>query len=356
MQTTVAYPKSTARFRDNDASLEVPPVPTPPPMKDPRLSSPSRARSGRTSRFSTAQAPLGQRLDLWEEYNEQALFGLRCSTLSERSLLATQTNLELPRIRLTHISGNDHVIERAPENIRRNPVDAVMLCLLLEGKAFFYHDAGCETLAAGEAVVYDANRPFMYGFSTDMRQVIVEVPREVLRERSVREEYFKPRVLRLTGSPAATHARTTANAVLGAFRNQEPDTGSLEQDVLEMFSIITGEPGASPSLAYLASARDYIRVHLGSPDLSLARVARAVGISERHLGRVFTDAGTSPAKYVLETRLKRAQELLANPAHGAAPIAEVAGAVGFVSAAHFSRAFRQHFGCSPRDARGPLTD
>lgn len=330
-------------------------MPMPSPKKDSGLSGASRLDSGRTSRFSTAQAPLGARLDLWEEYNELALFGLRCSTLSERSLLATQTNLELPRIRLTHISGNDHVIERAPENIRRNPVDAVMLCLLLEGKAFFYHDAGCETLVAGEAVVYDANRPFMYGFSTDMRQVIVEVPRDVLRERSVREDYFRPRVLRISGSPAATHAKTTANAALAAFRDPIADTDELEQSVLEMFSIITGEPGASPSLAYLAAARDYIRAHLGRPDLSLARVARAVGISERHLTRVFAEAGTSPAKYVLESRLARAQELLADPAHAATPIADVAASVGFVSAAHFSRAFRQHFGCSPRDARGALT-
>ncbi|MFF3038838.1 helix-turn-helix domain-containing protein [Arthrobacter sp. NPDC055585] len=311
----------------------------------------TQANAGRTSRFSTTQAPLGQRLDLWEEYNELALFGLRCSTLSERSLLATQTNLTLPQIRLTHISGNDHVIERAPENIRRNPVDAVMLCLLLEGNAFFYHDGGCETLTAGEAVVYDANRPFMYGFSTDMRQVIVEVPRELLRQRSVREEYFRPRVLRLAGSPGATHARTTANAVLGAFRDQEADTANLETDVLEMFSIITGEPGGSPSTAYLASARDFIRGQLGRPDLSLARVAQAVGISERHLIRVFAEAGTSPAKYVMETRLDRARELLTDPATMATPIAEVAAAVGFISAAHFSRAFRHHFGCTPRDAR-----
>lgn len=327
-------------------------MPIPFPLKSSGRPERAASQGHPTSRFSTAEAPLGQRLDLWEEYNEQALFGLRCSTLSERSLLATQTNLELPRIRLTHISGNDHVIERAPENIRRNPVDAVMLCLLLEGKAFFYHDAGCETLSAGEAVVYDANRPFMYGFSTEMRQVIVEVPRAILRELSAREEYFRPRVLRIAGTPTATHAGATARAVLGAFQGQASDTGQLEQSVLELFSLITGEPGASPSLAYLTAARDYIQAHLGQPDLSMNRVAGAIGISERHLTRVFTEAGTSPAKYVLENRLTRARDLLTDPAHAATSIAEVAASVGFVSAAHFSRTFRRHFDCTPRDMRG----
>lgn len=322
----------------------------PAPLGSPAPAARTAADAPRTSSFSTTRAPLQQRLGLWEEYNEQALFGLRASTLSARGLLATQTNLELSRLRLTHIEGNDHVIERTPANIRTNPVDAVMLCLLLEGNAFFYHEAGCDTLTAGEAVLYDANRPFMYGFSTDMRQVIVEVPRTALREIGAPEDFFRPRVLRISGSPAATHARTAARSALRAFEHAA-DASALEDTVLEMFSIITGRPGSTPALAYLATAKEFITANLGHQDLSTARVARAVGISERHLTRVFSEAGTSPARFVLEARLARAHSLLASPQQAGTTVAEIAASVGFVSAAHFSRAFRQHFDCTPRDVR-----
>ncbi|WP_172627392.1 AraC family transcriptional regulator [Zafaria cholistanensis] len=301
--------------------------------------------------FSTTAAPVQSRLALWEEYNELALFGLRCSTLSERSLVATQSNLELPRLRLTHIQGNDHVIERAPQNIRRNPVDAVMLCLLLEGNAFFYHEAGCETLSAGEAVVYDPNRPFMYGFSTDMRQVIVEVPRTVLREDGARDEYLRPRVLRIAGSPTAAHARTAASAAIRAFKLGQEGAAALEESVLGLFNVITGKAMDPPSQAYLATAREFIDARLGQPDLSAARIARAVGISERHLARIFAAQDTTPARFVHDARLARARELLAAPGFAHTRIGEVSVAVGFVSTAHFSRAFRRRYGCTPTEFR-----
>lgn len=120
--------------------------------------------------FSTTRVRPDERLARWEEYNERELFGLRCSTLSGHGLLATQTNLDLERLRFTEIVGNDHVIERTPSNIARKPVDSIMVALLLEGDAFFYHSDGCETLTAGDAVVYDTERPFMYGFSSAMRR------------------------------------------------------------------------------------------------------------------------------------------------------------------------------------------
>ncbi|MGB9033594.1 MAG: helix-turn-helix domain-containing protein [Paeniglutamicibacter sp.] len=311
------------------------------------------APAASTTSFSTRHAPMSNRLDLWEEYNEVALFGLRCSTLSERSLVATQTNLELPKLRLTHISGNDHVIERSPANIRTNPVDSVMLCLLLEGSAFLYHGAGCDTLRAGEAVLYDANRPFMYGFSTDMRQLIIEVPRRFLPESGAGNDFFAPRVLRIADSPAAEHAKAAARSALGLFADAT-QADAVQDTVLDMFGIITGHSQGAPVRAYLATARAHIDAHLAQSDLSSARLARAVGISERHLTRVFAEAGTTPARYVLATRLERAREHLSDGRFRGSTIAEVGASVGFVSAAHFSRAFRQHFGYSPTELRGEL--
>lgn len=303
-------------------------------------------------RFSTAHVPAAQRLERWEEYNERELFGLRVSTLSQQGLLATQANLDLARLRFTEIAGNDHVIERTPRNIAANPVDSVMLCLLLEGDAFFYHSGGCETLTAGDAVLYDTDRPFMYGFSTSMRQVILEVPRTIFQGRDASERAFRPRVLRLTESAVASnHARSAARAVVRSIESPPGDIAVLEDSVLDLFGLITGLSASSGSTGYLLSAKDFVRSHLREPDLSTARIARAVGLSERHLARVFAEAELTVAKYVMDARLTRARDLLASPAAASTPIAELAASVGFVSSAHFARAFRQHFDCTPSEAR-----
>lgn len=301
------------------------------------------------SRFSTVGTPVGERTALWEEYNEAALFGLRCSTMSEQSLLATQINLELERVRLTHIAGNDHVIERTEQSIHANPVDAVMLCLLLEGEAFLYHGRGCDNLRAGDAVVYDANRPFMYGFTTTMRQVIIEVPRHLLPQESSTPDPYRPQVLRLSGNAPRAQAQMTARRVLGALSEDTARTTDTEDAILASFQVLTGST-ADPHAVTLSQARAYIQTRL-SEQLSVERVAREVGVSSRQLSRLFAEEGTSPSRAILQARLDLAVQLLQDPAAADLSIAQVGARVGMREPAHFSRTFKAELGMTPTECR-----
>lgn len=302
------------------------------------------------TRFSTMDVPVDERVNLWEEYNEEALFGLRASSLSERSVMATQVNLDMDRVRLTHIRGNDHVIERTQSSIRANPVDAVMLCLLLQGDAFLYHGDGCETLSAGDAVLYDANRPFMYGFATEMRQVIVEVPRALLDMGMVKGDAYRPRVLRLSGSAAQNQAELAARAVLSAFTHETPGDPRVEESILDAFHLLTGGQESLGPHAYLDLATAFIEARLAE-DLSVERVAREIGISARHLGRIFTEQETTPGRFIAERRLSRAAELLGDPRSSGWTVGQVGARVGLRQPAHFSRSFKAHFGVTPSEYR-----
>lgn len=296
---------------------------------------------------------MDERIDLWEEYNEENLFGLRCSTLSDRSIMATQTNVDLQRLRVTHIQGNEHVIERSASSIRTNPVDAVMLCLLLEGNAFLYHRGGCETLTAGDAVVYDANRPFMYGFSTNMRQIIVEVPRDVIDQHPPAGDPYAPQVLHLGDSPSSTHAHMAARSALRSLK-AGPETGAgTEESLLQMFHLLTGNRESAGTQAHLKVAQAFVEANLAE-DLSVERVAAQVGISPRHLARLFTDSDTTPARYITERRLARAAEMLKDPSMGHLSIAQIGGRVGLRRPSHFSRIFRAHYGLTPGEQRSKI--
>jgi transcriptional regulator GlxA family with amidase domain len=84
-------------------------------------------------------------------------------------------------------------------------------------------------------------------------------------------------------------------------------------------------------------------------DHSATALATRLGVSERHLGRLFArHAGTTPARYVESVRVAAARQLLAV---GAATVAEVAAAVGFGSAETMRRAFRRTVGITPGAAR-----
>lgn len=85
----------------------------------------------------------------------------------------------------------------------------------------------------------------------------------------------------------------------------------------------------------------YIRENFTTP-LSISGLAQQAGMSvpsyHAHFRRLL---GSSPIQYIKSMRLHEARLLLAR--HGQT-IAEVANAVGYVSASQFSREFKRHFG------------
>jgi transcriptional regulator GlxA family with amidase domain len=84
--------------------------------------------------------------------------------------------------------------------------------------------------------------------------------------------------------------------------------------------------------------------------LSCAELARGVKLSGRQLERLFRKyLGRTPTRYYLELRLKHARLLLLQTGMS---VLDVALAAGFVSASHFSKCYREHFGKTPRAERG----
>lgn len=80
-------------------------------------------------------------------------------------------------------------------------------------------------------------------------------------------------------------------------------------------------------------------------DFKLARLANAAGLSEFHFCRAFKqNTGYAPSRYFIRMRMERARHLLRETAH---PIIEVALAVGYASASHFSQVFRRATGVTP---------
>ncbi|MEV0720557.1 helix-turn-helix transcriptional regulator [Asanoa sp. NPDC050611] len=83
--------------------------------------------------------------------------------------------------------------------------------------------------------------------------------------------------------------------------------------------------------------------------LELAELAAAAHVSPGHLARLFRERyGRGPVGAVELVRLARAAVLLER---SNLSVAAVAAACGFVNAFHFSRRFRQAYGCAPRDYR-----
>lgn len=95
----------------------------------------------------------------------------------------------------------------------------------------------------------------------------------------------------------------------------------------------------------LDSVLDYIEANLGA-GITLDALAGIACTSKYHFLRRFKlSTGMTPYQFVLQRRIRRAQELILS---GRITVAEIAQRTGFSDQAHFNRVFKRFVGVTPR--------
>ena len=354
--------------------------------------------------FTTAGVPTARRVELWESHNAAALIGL--TVRAPDSLDAAELNVQLPRARLARVTGSAHSVERTRDLILRCPADSVAVFLTLRGEARFTADGVTLERRRGDALAWDADRPFTRTFARGLEELVVTIPWAELIARSESPNLMAGPVVTSFGPPGATgfarstgaagsaasagaarSARSGGAARSAAWGRPDPYARALariagratraerpvrpdERTVLDLVAAIAVGPRAAHAAAHRAAARSYIEERLTDPGLCAAEIAAAAGISERQLSRLFAADDSSVPRHILSRRLQLAHSILsatsspdrtggsawsASGTGAARTVADVAASCGFTSATYFSHAFRQHFGHRAGDLRRETT-
>jgi AraC-like DNA-binding protein len=244
---------------------------------------------------------------------------------------------------------------RTAEMARQDGRDWILVLFLRSGAMTFAIDGGAkeQTMRQGEVAVFDTLRDFASDGSA-MDSITCAISRRAFApaafEPSVHHgliiegawgrllaDYLLSFVRELPGMDA-DHTSNLTGAFVGlltaALRARQP----------------TDNISVSRSLSTARQrVESYIDQNLTSDQLSSEHICEKLAISPSSLYRAFAHAGGITA-YIRKRRLEVIHALL-NATAEAPRIGEIARQYGFVSAAHFSRAFRKQFGFSPRTAR-----
>lgn len=80
--------------------------------------------------------------------------------------------------------------------------------------------------------------------------------------------------------------------------------------------------------------------------ISLEQIAANMYLSSFYIAKIFkSETGDTPINYLIGLRMEKAKEILEESPEE--PIKEVAAAVGYSDAYHFSKLFKKHYGISP---------
>lgn len=122
----------------------------------------------------------------------------------------------------------------------------------------------------------------------------------------------------------------------------------VKSEVDELCSLLQKKRGNDGYSASVKEVMRYVEEHFGER-ISLEQVAEEVFLSKPYLSTLFKkETGKKFSSYLQEVRLEKSRSLLQNTR---LTIGEIADQAGFFDSAHFSKVFKEHYGCSPLEYR-----
>ncbi|MDQ2640716.1 MAG: helix-turn-helix domain-containing protein [Pseudomonadota bacterium] len=304
--------------------------------------------------WSTADAPRGTRAAWWNAlYAERfanVTFSPACAGEFQAELaLGTLGPLGIARIRAT-----PSAIERTSAHVERGGSRLISFIYVSQGSATFEHNGNTTDLRRGDFTLCDNAAPHRLHSRADTELVVVRAAPDVLRERIPQPEGWCGLVLS-SGSLFASAAAQMTGELSACMEAGLPRrfASVAARNLLDVLATAFGlaferatTPTPSVAARRIAACR-HVEAHLRDPQLSPTQVAAALHVSPRYLRMLFQDGGETLSAYILRRRLEECARLLANPLWSRQTVTDIAFGVGFNSAAHFTRAFRQQFGTTP---------
>jgi AraC-like DNA-binding protein len=287
------------------------------------------------------------------EYTQVDVISSAHGNLSQELVIYPWGNLQLSTVQSTEIS-----LRRSASEPYLDKHDAYLMVMLLSGDYLLEQNGRDVLLKPGDMTLYDATRPHRVHCQGSFTEVIyLSIPRTVFRERV--SGIDQRTALRIPGTQGIgfVAANFLRSSVTHADQLLAHEFSSLAEHALDLLALAV--TSVSPGNVHLSRSRSvsinniktFIEQNLRDSELDTGLIVRHSGLSARYINSLFEDEGTSMMRYVWKRRLENCRKELQKPVYAGHRLSDIAFRWGFNDAAHFSRVFKQQFGCSPREFR-----
>lgn len=290
----------------------------------------------------------------------KAFMSLSPETTSRAPFLAKVESIRIGQAAINRVAFPVHTVRRSTADIASSTSNCYYLNLKLSGRCRIQQSGREVDLAPGQVGLFDSARQFALYFSNNGPLAVASfwVPHRQLHDRLPAGCDVDP--TRLSDDPYLGHliAETARSLNANAMEVAEEDSSRLFGVLMDLVALslsrrkrVRAAESAGFVDATMLALRRAVHDRIRKPNLSVAEIAAAVGISERYVHKLFERAGRTFTSYVMECRLDGAARDLRDAAMASTNIGSIAFDWGFSDLSHFSRRFRQRFGCTPREWR-----
>lgn len=246
--------------------------------------------------------------------------------------------------------------DRTELTMVKDGLDHIMIQLYESGHTICNHSNGSSEMPEDGLLVYDMAQE-VRAKTDNFTNLSLIIPRQMLipslkniDDQHMRELTANEPMVQLLRDHMLSLKRLARSMSSQQAAELAPATASLVSACLNTSESKTHNGQLGVSTAQTIAAKQFIESHIKSPHLTPDFIAKNTGISRSKLYELFRSYN-GIATYIKERRLNLALKHIIDPKLSHLPIISIALDCGFTSDSDFSRSFKKHFGCTPKDAR-----
>lgn len=295
--------------------------------------------------------------DVWREFISETFVELDCSGMSKEQFFGELRARSLGPLGISTITTDAYDVYRTKSGIAKSKNDDFLISIQSKGSSVIRQLGREAVLNPGDFTIYDSAIPYHLHFANRLSQIVIQIPRELMKEHLSVPEALTAVPIRGDGGIAQITTKFASTAFKQSLDLADANKDQVVRTFLELLSTSMRESANTPvrtranRATQLIRVKQYIADRLKDPSLSPKGIAAAHSITVRYLQILFESENASPNKYIWNQRLIRARQDLQNPSMKHKSISEICFTWAFSDTAHFSRAFKAKFEMSPRAFR-----
>jgi AraC-like DNA-binding protein len=300
-----------------------------------------------------------ERSDAWSEAHERIFFPIGVRFASGEASQGRIEGQALGPLGAYRVASDPSVVRRSRSAISTLDPEQFLVATPLRGHTVIEQEDRMSAFGTGDLSSWDSSRPFSVTHTEPFDLLLLVVPRTLLGPR--RDFICRQTAGRIArgsalGALASPFFRRVWEALdaAGATASQEDLADGVIALVRALHTADADEAAPSrqlPGAALLSQIKAYLDQNLGDPHLGPESIARSHYISTRYLHKLFARDGVTVSDWIRFRRLEACRRDLRDPAFAHETISEIARRWALANPAHFSRAFREAYGCTPSELR-----
>jgi len=304
--------------------------------------------------FSTDSLDTKDRFSYWNDVVTKHYAPCQGHSDDSAKFNATTTVHSLGSTELSSVTSESIRYDRRAVDLKSIPREDIFVSVMLEGEGYFEQNGRQLYHKSGDVLIYDSGKPYSFNYTTAYKAMLLRLPRPLVQVKISKLDDLGGTVLNDNSAYARLiRSLLTESSIIASSPEliQETDfiIPTLDMLTTAIHRATEGSVQASGSSSnkLLNEIKAFARAHITDEDLTLEQIAACKNISLRTLSRLFAESGETPRNWLQNQRICSAYDAIVNKK--VSNVTEAALTFGFKDISHFSRSFKNTYGCSPKE-------